>query len=160
MRRFTERCVFSFIVLWLVASCVEFSHAQARRRKIKKPAALTGCSASFKAPKPNINRTPAKTAQGHLISDCEPVNLKTVYQPQLAYPKIARAAKVAGVVKVEVVIDEEGKVIWTNVVEGHPLLRAAALRGACQTRIEPAVDCIGRRLKTNTILYFNFNPEK
>jgi TonB family protein len=116
--------------------------------------------ASSNLPKPIVEWPSARTPQGYLISDCEPMNLKPFYRPEITYPKLARAARVSGVVRVEVVIDEEGKVIWAKVVEGHPLLQAAALRAACQIRIQPAVDCLARHLKVNTILYFNFKPEK
>lgn len=178
-RRSINSCGFAFLALWLVTSCYVFCQAQVNRRDInkavaikkppKKPTALikvasdqnlTDCLASSNAPKPSVNRTPAKTAAGYLISDCEPMALVILYQPQLSYPRLAVTAKASGVVRVEVVIDEDGRVIWAQVVEGHPLLRSAALRAACQTRIKPVVDCIGRRLKPNTILCFNFEPKK
>ena len=103
-----------------------------------------------------MNRTQARTAQGYLISDCEPMTLYTTFTPDLIYPPAAQAVQAAGLVSVDVVINEDGKVIWAKVVEGHPLLRVAALRAACQTRFKPVVDCIGRRLKTNTIIYYTF----
>jgi len=81
--------------------------------------------------------------------------VKTVYAPGLRYPEAARAVRASGTVSVEV-IDKKGRVIWTNVVEGHPLLRAAALETACKTRFAPTKDCLGRKLKTTTVLYYNF----
>lgn len=168
MRRFVERSLLASLALWLASGWVVFGSAQARRRKINRPAAawrqpqksIGRCSASFKTPKPKVNLSPARTEKGHLISDCDPVVLKTAYQPRLSYPKLAQAAKASGVVEVEAVVDEDGRVIWAKVVKGRPLLRAEALRAACATRMEPAVDCIGRRRRVNTILYFTFKPEK
>lgn len=40
-------------------------------------------------------------------------------------------------VKVEVVVDEEGKIIWARAVEGHPLLREAAVQAARQAEFDP-----------------------
>ena len=171
---------FSFFVLafCLIASCQFVSYAQTKQRKHKKSVAAKqpqktstsdksipdaecdGCIASFNYPRPDVNRTPARTSEGYLISDCEPMTLYTTFKPELVYPPAARAVQAAGLVSVDVVIDEDGKVIWAKVLEGHPLLQAAALRAACQTRFKPVVDCIKRRLKTNTIVYYNFNLDK
>lgn len=172
---------FGFIVLALClsASCFVVSFAQTKQRKSKKSIAAKqrkqetlvsakstsdvecdDCITSFNSPRPHVNRTQAKTSQGYLISDCEPMTLYTIFKPELVYPPVARAVRASGLVSVDVVIDEEGKVVWAKVVAGHPLFHAAALRAACQTRFKPVIDCIGRRLKTNTILNYNFNPDK
>lgn len=42
-------------------------------------------------------------------------------------------------VKVEVVVDEAGKVIWARGVEGHPFLYAAAVQAARQAEFEPLI---------------------
>ncbi len=171
---------FGFIVLALSlgASCFVVSYAQTKQRKSKKSVAAKqpqkistsdksvsdaecdDCIASSNSPRPDVNRTPAKTSEGYLISDCEPMTLYTTFKPELVYPPAARAVQAAGLVSVDVVIDEDGKVIWAKVIEGHPLLHAAALRAACHTRFKPVVDCIKRRLKTNTVIYYNFNLDK
>ncbi len=172
--------IFGFIVFafCLNASSLIISYAQTKQRKSKKTVAAKqmqktsvsdefvsaavcdNCIASFNSPRPDVNRTQARTAQGNLISDCEPMNLSTIFKPELVHPPAARAVQAAGLVSVDVVIDEDGKVIWAKVLEGHPLLHAAALRAACQTRFKPVVDCIKRRLKTNTVIYYNFNLDK
>jgi protein TonB len=53
------------------------------------------------------------------------------------YPQIAKAAGIKGQVKVQVLIDENGKVVSANVVSGHPLLSAAALQAAKQSSFTP-----------------------
>lgn len=106
--------------------------------------------------KPSLDWPPMRTKTGALISDCVPMNLKTVYAPDLKYPGAAISLRVSGTVSVDVVIDKKGHVIWTNVVEGHPLLRAAAIKTARGTRFKPTVDCRGRKLKMSTILYYDF----
>jgi TonB family protein len=172
--------IFGFIVLaiCIMASGLVISYAQTKQRKSKKSVAAKqtpktpvadksisdaecdDCIASSNFPRPDVNRTPAKTSQGYLISDCEPMTLHTTFKPELVYPPAARTVQAAGLVSVDVVINEDGKVIWAKVLEGHPLLYAAALRAACQTRFKPVVDCLKRRLKTNTVIYYNFNLDK
>jgi protein TonB len=50
--------------------------------------------------------------------------------PQPVYPPIAKAAKAEGTVTVQVVIDEEGKVIAARAVSSHPLLQEACVEAA------------------------------
>ncbi|MGQ0764018.1 MAG: TonB family protein [Acidobacteriota bacterium] len=47
---------------------------------------------------------------------------------QPSYPAIALAAHASGQVSVLVIIDKEGKVMAAQVIDGHPLLQAAALK--------------------------------
>ncbi|HEX6622523.1 MAG TPA: M56 family metallopeptidase, partial [Pyrinomonadaceae bacterium] len=65
------------------------------------------------------------------------LNQRTRSQPQPAYPPIARAARAQGTVAVRIVIDEEGKVISAEAVNGHPLLRAAAVEAARAATVAP-----------------------
>jgi protein TonB len=51
-----------------------------------------------------------------------------------AYPAIARSAHASGEVTVRVLIDKEGKVMAAQVVDGHPLLQAASIKAAKETR--------------------------
>lgn len=63
-------------------------------------------------------------------NDCPVVRCR----PVIPFPKIARAAKVTGTVSVHVLVDEQGKTRYARVLEGPPLLWAAARRGACETQ--------------------------
>jgi TonB family protein len=167
------------LALCLGTSCLTVSLAQTKQQKSKKSVAAQqqktkpsvavkstsdedcdDCIVSFNSPRPDVNRADARTSQGYLISDCEPMTLYTTFKPKLAYPPAAKAVRASGLVSVDVVIDEDGKVVWAKVLEGHPLLHTAALRADCQTRFKPVVDCTGRRLKTNTISYYNFKIDK
>ncbi len=74
-------------------------------------------------------------------------------QPQ--YPPIAKAARAAGAVQVQVTISEEGRVIAADVVSGHPLLRDAALQAARQWMFRPT-ELSGVPVKVQGILTFNF----
>jgi TonB family protein len=55
------------------------------------------------------------------------------------YPAIARAAHASGQVTVLVIIDKEGKVMAAQIVDGHPLLIAAALKAARDSRFTPTL---------------------
>ncbi len=74
---------------------------------------------------------------------------------QPSYPPIAKAARAAGAVQVQVTISEEGRVIEASVVSGHPLLREAALQAARQWRFKPT-ELSGVPVKVQGVLTFNF----
>ena len=58
------------------------------------------------------------------------VNGKAKYLPPPPYPPAARAVGAEGNVDVQVTIDENGNVISSHAVSGHPLLRQAAEKAA------------------------------
>jgi len=64
--------------------------------------------------------------QGMLISKIEP-----------AYPKLALAARVTGVVMLHAIISREGKIEELEVVSGHPILVPAAIEAVKQWRYRP-----------------------
>jgi protein TonB len=57
--------------------------------------------------------------------------------PQPAYPPIARQLGIQGRVSVQVLIDEQGRVISATAMDGHPMLAGAAQRAALQARFSP-----------------------
>ena len=63
-------------------------------------------------------------------NDCPVIRCRPVIQ----IPSLARAAKVNGTVSVHILVDEEGKALYARVLDGHPLLLAAARRAACETQ--------------------------
>ena len=74
------------------------------------------------------------------------------------YPPIAKAAKAAGAVQVQVTISEEGKVIDATALTGHPLLRDAAVEAARQWEFKPT-ELSGQPVRVQGILTFNFTLE-
>jgi len=52
---------------------------------------------------------------------------------------VARQARIQGVVRLEAVIDETGKITDLKVVSGHPLLVQAALDAVRQWRYQPTI---------------------
>jgi len=57
--------------------------------------------------------------------------------PKPAYPSTAQAVGASGLVSVQVLIDESGRVVSAHATGGHPLLRASAERAALAARFTP-----------------------
>jgi TonB family protein len=83
------------------------------------------------------------------------LNGKAVSKPPPVYPPIAKAARASGTVVVQIVVDEEGYVIWTNAVSGHPLLQPASVLAARQVRFTPT-RLEGQPVKVSGIITYNF----
>ena len=62
-----------------------------------------------------------------------------IYRVNPAYPPLARAARVQGVVVMEAVISREGLIESLRVVSGHPLLSQAALDAVRQWKYRPTM---------------------
>jgi protein TonB len=71
------------------------------------------------------------------------------------YQAIARAARAFGAVQVQVLISEEGRVLDADVINGHPLLRQAALDAARQWQFRPTL-LSNVPVKVQGVLTFNF----
>ena len=84
------------------------------------------------------------------------VNGKAVKLPIPAYPPAARAVNAGGAVNVQIVIDEEGNVISSEAVSGHPLLRQTAERAALEAKFKPII-LSGKVVKARGILIYNFS---
>ncbi len=111
-----------------------------------------GCFSDPLVPKPEVSIPFSKIR----CSDCI-IFGKPISRPVPCYPLAAKAARVAGEVKVHLVIDEEGKVVWAKAESGHPLLRQAAVSAACRARFTPA-RVVGQKIKVKVegLLTYNF----
>lgn len=78
--------------------------------------------------------------------------------PRPDYPAIARRAHAAGQVQVQVLIDEEGKVIAAAAVDGHPLLYGVSVAAARQARFSPT-KFKGDPVKVTGVIAYNFIPQ-
>jgi TonB family protein len=67
------------------------------------------------------------------------LNGKALILPLARYPDIARAARAAGSVTVQIVVDGEGNVASAKAVSGHPLLQSAAVDAARGAKFRPTV---------------------
>jgi len=83
------------------------------------------------------------------------VLVNSIKAPNPDYPAIARAAHAYGPVVVKVVANEEGKVIAAQVISGHALLQAMAVRAARETVFSPSV-VGGNPVKIVGELIYNF----
>ena len=73
--------------------------------------------------------------------------------PKPAYPEEAKSKKVTGTVEVDLVTNEEGRVVWAKAVSGPELLYDVSMKAACRARYSPTL-ISGRAIKTeNTIGY-------
>jgi TonB family protein len=72
-----------------------------------------------------------------------------------SYPPEARAARVSGTVAVQIVFDEQGKVIWARVTSGHPMLRTVCEDAARQSTFPPT-KLSGQPVKVRGVVVYNF----
>ncbi|HEV7843468.1 MAG TPA: TonB family protein, partial [Pyrinomonadaceae bacterium] len=64
-------------------------------------------------------------------------NSRAINLPQPVYPQLARTAGIEGMVTVEILIDEMGRVMTAQATSGNPLLRQEAERAAARARFTP-----------------------
>lgn len=87
------------------------------------------------------------------------LNGKAVSLPKPVYPPSARNARISGVVTVEVVIDESGKVVSAKAVDGHQFLREAAEQAARLARFSPAI-LSGQPMKVSGQITYSFSLQQ
>ncbi|HUQ33235.1 MAG TPA: energy transducer TonB [Pyrinomonadaceae bacterium] len=83
------------------------------------------------------------------------LNGKALVLPKPDYPQAARSARASGVVTVEVVINEAGKVIAAKATSGPTLLRQAAMQAAQGARFSPTL-LSGQPVKISGEINYNF----
>jgi protein TonB len=84
------------------------------------------------------------------------LNGKAMTLPKPIYPPAAKAARASGVVSVDVVIDENGKVISAKAIDGHVMLRGAAVSAAQGARFSPTM-LSGQPVKVTGVITYNFS---
>lgn len=105
-------------------------------------------------PPPKVVATPKpppRTVSGGVM------NGKATSLPKPPYPAAARAVRAGGAVSVQVLIDEQGRVVSASAVSGHPLLRAAAEGAARGARFSPTL-LSGQPVKVSGVITYNFVP--
>lgn len=80
---------------------------------------------------------------------------KAISLPQPAYPPIARQLHLGGTVAVQILVDEQGKVIMAQPISGHPTLTPAAKEAAMRARFTPTV-LNGQAVKVQGVITYNF----
>lgn len=86
------------------------------------------------------------------------VNGKAKYLAQPVYPAAAKIVRANGRVEVQVTIDETGRVIAANVINGHTLLRDSALSAARKSTFSPTL-LSKVPVKVTGIIVYNFNVQ-
>jgi len=100
------------------------------------------------APAPPRESKPLNVSTGVLVG-------KAVSKPAPQYPAIAKAAGVQGPVTVQVLIDEQGRVLSAKATSGHPLLQQAAVQTAYKWRFTPTT-LSNQPVKVTGVVTYNF----
>jgi TonB family protein len=83
------------------------------------------------------------------------LNSQAISLPRPAYPPLARQIHVQGMVSIQVLIDETGRVISAKAVSGHPLLVPEAQRAAMSARFSPTL-ISDQPVKVSGVITYNF----
>ena len=86
------------------------------------------------------------------------LNSKAVNIPQPIYPAIAKHAGIQGPVNIQILVDEQGKVISAQVMSGSPMLSPAARDAAMRARFTPTT-LNGVPVKIQGVITYNFRLE-
>ena len=84
------------------------------------------------------------------------LNGTAITLPQPQYPDAAKRMRVAGMVTVEVILDETGKVVAANAVSGPTILREAAVQAAQKARFSPT-KLSGQPVKVSGVINYKFS---
>lgn len=77
-------------------------------------------------------------AGGTRVHDFTMVGLVIRQQVDPVYPAFAKAARIQGAVRLQMVVNESGEPVEVKVLDGHPVFHEAARQAARQWRFEPA----------------------
>lgn len=83
------------------------------------------------------------------------LNGKALNLPMPQYPDVARRLRTTGVVQIEVMVDENGKVISAHAVSGPTILREVAVQAALRARFSPT-KLSGQSVKVSGQINYNF----
>lgn len=84
------------------------------------------------------------------------MNGKAVYLEKPAFSAAAIAVRATGTVDVEVIVDENGRVVSAKAKNGHPLLRGSAEKAAMASRFTPTL-LSNQPVKVSGIIIYRFN---
>lgn len=101
-------------------------------------------------PPPPVNPPTPKIVRSTRVLNSEAIRL-----PVPPYPMLAKRTCIQGKVNIQVLIDEEGRVISAQIVSGHAMLTGAAREAAMQARFSPTM--IGDQpVKVSGVIIYNF----
>lgn len=97
---------------------------------------------------------PVKPPTTHRVSTGVLIS-KVVSLPPPAYPAMAKQIRLQGVVSIQILVDEHGKVISAQAVSGHPILTGPSKDAAMRARFTPTV-LNGQPVKVQGVITYNF----
>ena len=83
------------------------------------------------------------------------LNGTAVYLPPPVYPEAAKRMRTSGVVSVDVVVDETGKVVAATASSGPAILRDAAIQAALKAKFSPT-KLSGQPVKVSGVINYKF----
>lgn len=113
---------------------------------------------SGEAPQPTPRPAPAPTPrrpEGPVRLPSSVISSRVVEKPAPPYPPLARAAGIQGVVAVQILVDEQGRVVSAKATSGNPLLQSAAVQAAYRARFTPTL-LSGQPVKVTGSITYNF----
>ena len=105
-------------------------------------------------PMPTPAPTPKPPPQIQRVTS-QVISSKVISKPVPPYPPLARQVHAQGVVMIEILIDERGRVISAQATSGHALLREAARQAALQAVFSPT-QLNGQPVKVSGVITYNF----
>jgi periplasmic protein TonB len=111
------------------------------------PAMAKAAPTPSPTPKPEVKKVVSLAS--HVITS------KAISKPAPPYPITAKMAGAQGPVTVQIVVDEQGRVVSSKATGGHPLLRSAAERAAYQAHFTPTL-LGGQPVKVTGVMTYNF----
>jgi TonB family protein len=106
-------------------------------------------------PKVAFDNAPTPPAKPARIVTGGVLNGNAITLPAPLYPETARRMRSSGVVEVEVVIDENGKVVSANAVSGPAVFRDNAVQAALRAKFTPS-KLSGQPVKVTGKIVYNF----
>jgi WS/DGAT/MGAT family acyltransferase len=105
-------------------------------------------------PPPEPRATPRPTPARPLVLS-QLIASKVISKPAPPYPPLAVATRTQGTVTVEILVDEEGRVVSAAATSGPAMLREAARQAALRARFTPT-QLNGQPVKVSGVISYNF----
>jgi TonB family protein len=102
-------------------------------------------------------RTPEERRRGPLISGV--LNMRVISAVLPSYPQLAKDKRIEGRVEVELLINEDGEVIFANPLSGPEELWAESVKAAVAARFKP-IKLSGEPVKITGRVIFDFKNGK
>jgi TonB family protein len=133
---------------------LEIKIQKARPTKINLSSKLSRKRSSAAAAAGGVRIFKRKARTHHI---CCVVNLNSVQilPAKHIYPQEAKNKGIGGSVKVDVVIDEGGNVIWAKFISGPEVFKNSVLTAACNSRFNP-INRLGKVVKASFVIKYNF----